>query len=86
MKCCVITTLLLGRSRSGVFFWDVFSISVALSLDAVLRLSHITPGGNEAKVIRRNTMWKRDNKRNFKNHIIDIIITAKDFISVKICK
>ncbi len=47
----LITTFLLGHSRSGAPFQDVFSISVALSLSAVLRLSNITPGGSEAKVV-----------------------------------
>ncbi len=83
---CIFTTLLLGRSRSGVPFQDVFSISVALSLGAVLRLSNITPEGSDARVAGRNTRWKRDNKKIFTNHIIGSIITSKDFLSVKICK
>ncbi len=76
----------LGRSRSGTPFWDVSSILVTLSLGVVLRLSNITPEGSEARVVRRNTRWKRDNKKNFKNHIISSIITSKDFLSVKIRK
>ncbi len=32
------TTLLSGRSRFGASFWDIFSILVALSPGAVLRL------------------------------------------------
>ncbi len=79
------TTLLLGHSCNGAPFCDVFSISVALSLGAILRLINITPGGNEARVVGRNTRRKRDNKKNFKNHIIGSIITSKDFLSVKIC-
>ncbi len=55
--------LLLGRSRSGAPFQDVFSISVALSLGAVPQLSNITPGGSEVRVVGRNTKWKRDNKK-----------------------
>ncbi len=50
------TMLLLGRS-------DVFSISVALSLGVVLRLSNITPGGSGARVVGRNTIQKQDNKK-----------------------
>ncbi len=55
MLCCsshnshfsvLFTTLLLGHSCSFASFRDVFSISVALSLGAVLRLSNITPGGS----------------------------------------
>ncbi len=65
---------------------DVFSISVALPLGAVLRLSNITPGGSEARVVGRNTRRKRDNKERFKNYIIRSIITSKDFLSVKIPK
>ncbi len=49
------TTHLLGRSHSGVLFRDVFSISVALSLAAVLRLGYITPGEGAARVVGRNT-------------------------------
>ncbi len=70
----------------GTPFWDVFSILVALSLGAVLQLSNIIPGGSEVKVVSRNTIWNRDNKKNFKNHIIGSIITSKDFLSVKIRK
>ncbi len=66
------TTLLLGRSRSGAPFRDIFSISVALSLGVVLELSNITPGGSEARVVGRKTRQNRDNKKktNYKNHII----------------
>ncbi len=39
-------------------------------------LSGITAGGSKARVIGRNTRWKRDNKKNFKNHIIGSIITS----------
>ncbi len=35
----IFTTLLLGRSRSGASFQDVFSISLALSLGVVLQLT-----------------------------------------------
>ncbi len=59
-----ITTLLFGRSCYDAPFWDVFSISVALSLGAVLRLSNITPGVSEVKVVGRNTRRKCDNKKN----------------------
>ncbi len=76
--------LLLGRSRFGAPLRDVFSISVALSLGAVLRLSNITPGGSEARVVGRHTRRKRDNKKNYTNHIIGSIVTSKDFLSVKI--
>ncbi len=76
----IITTLLLGRSHFGAPFWDVFSISVALSLGVVLRLSNIIAGGSEARVVGRNTRRKLDNKKkNFKNHIFGSIITSKDF-------
>ncbi len=81
-----ITKLLLGHSRSGAPFWEVFSISVAPYLGTALRLSNITSGGSEARVVRRNTRRKRDNKKFFKNHIISSIITSKDFLSVKIHK
>ncbi len=60
-------------------FRDVFSISVALSLGAVLQLSSITPGGSETRVVGRNTRQKRDKKKKLKNHIIGSIITANDF-------
>ncbi len=39
---CFFTMLLLGRSRSSAPFQDVFSISVVLSLSAVLWLSNNT--------------------------------------------
>ncbi len=78
----VFTTLLSSCSRSSVLFCEVFSISIALSLSAVLRLSNITPGGSEAKVVGRNTKQKRDNKKNYKNRII----AFKDFLLVKIGK
>ncbi len=60
------TTLLLGRSRSGAPFRDSFSISVALSLGAVLRLSYIIPGGSQARVIGRNTRGNEITKKPFK--------------------
>ncbi len=50
------------RSRSGAGF-RIFSILVALSLRVVLRLSNITPGGSESRVVRRNTRRKRYNKK-----------------------
>ncbi len=54
----LFTTLLLGRSRSGAPFRDVFSISVVLSLSAVLQLSNISPGASMDK-------WKgRGRKEN----------------------
>ncbi len=56
-----------------------FYIGSALSLCVVLQLSNIILGGSEAKVVRRNTGWKQDNKKNFKNHIISSIIKSKDF-------
>ncbi len=71
----LFTTLLLGCSRPGASFWDVFSISVALSLGAVLQIRNSTPGGSEARLVA-----KQDNKEHFKNHIISSIITSKDFI------
>ncbi len=43
-KKCFFTMLLLGRYRSA--FWNIFLISVALSLCVVLRLSNIIPGGS----------------------------------------
>ncbi len=82
----LITMFLLGRSRFGAPFWDVFSISVALSLGVALRLSNITPGGSEAQMVGRNTRQKRDNKKSFKNHIISSIIKSKEFLSAKIHK
>ncbi len=54
----LFTTLLLGRSLSSAPFQDIFSISVALSLGAVLRLSNITPGRSEARVVGKNTRQK----------------------------
>ncbi len=82
----LFTVLLLSHSHSGASFRDVFLISVALSLGAVLQLSDITPGGSEARVVGRNTRRKQDNKKPFKNHVISSIITSKDFLSVKIHK
>ncbi len=38
------------------------------------------------RVVGRNTRRKRDNKKNFKNHIMGNIITSKNFLSVKIGK
>ncbi len=70
-------------SRFCAPFQDVFLILVVLSLGVVLRLSDITPGESEARVVGRNTRQKRDNKKIFKNHIISSIITSKDFLSVK---
>ncbi len=82
-----IITLLLGRFRSSAPFQYVFSIQVArLSLGVVLRSSNITPGGSEARLVGRNKMRKRDNKKYFKNHIISSIITSKDFLSLKMHK
>ncbi len=52
----VFTMLLLGHFCSSVPFWDVFLISIALSFGAVLRLSNITPGGSELRVVGRNTL------------------------------
>ncbi len=84
-KFSIFTMLLLGRSCSGAPFQDVFSISVALSLGVVLKLSNIPPGGSEARVVGKNTKRKRDNQRNFnKNNIIGSIITSKEFLSIKI--
>ncbi len=59
----LITMLLLGRSRFGAPFRNVCSILVALSLGAVLRLSNITLGGSEARVVGKNKGQKRDNKK-----------------------
>ncbi len=50
---CVFTKLLLGHSRSGAPFRDVFSILVALSFGAALQLSNITAGGSEALMGRK---------------------------------
>ncbi len=55
----LFTTLLLHCIRSNATFWNVFLISVALSLGAILRLSNITPGRSEARVVGRYTRWKR---------------------------
>ncbi len=55
--------MLLGRSHSGASFQDVFLISLALSLIAVLQSSNITPGESEARVVGRNTRQKRDNQK-----------------------
>ncbi len=57
------TRLLLGRYRSSSPFWNVFLISVALSLSVILRLSNITPAGSETRMVGRNIRWKRDNKK-----------------------
>ncbi len=82
-----ITTLLLGCSPSGALFQDIFSISVALSLNAVLQLSNITPGGSEARVEGRNARWNRDNKKNLKTILsTGFSLNHKDFLSVKIHK
>ncbi len=35
------------------------------------------PGGSVARLETRNTRWKCDNKKNFKNHIISSIIASK---------
>ncbi len=63
--------LLLGRSHSGAPFRDVFSISVALSLGAVLQLSNITPGGSEARVVGRNT-----SRNEITNNTLRTILSA----------
>ncbi len=75
----------LDCSCSGTPFRDVFSISVALSLSAVLQLSSIIPGGSEGRVVGRNTRGNEITKK-FKNLIIGSIITSKEFLSIKICK
>ncbi len=59
----LFTTLPIRRSRSSAPFWVVFLISVVLSLGAVLQLSNITPGGNEARVVGKNTRRNPDNKK-----------------------
>ncbi len=79
----IFTMLLLGRSRSRAPFWDVFSISVVLSLGVVLRLSNITQGGSEVRVVGRNTRQKRDNKKKTLKTILSAV-TSKDSLSVKI--
>ncbi len=74
--------LLLDCSRSEAPFWDVFLILVALSLSAVLGLCNITPGGNAARVVGRNTRRKRD-KKNLKTILLlqkNNITTAKIII------
>ncbi len=74
----VFTTLLLGRFRSSTPFRDVFSISVALSLSAILRLSNITPGGSEAKMVGRNARRKRDNKKTLKTILSAVLSSDVD--------
>ncbi len=64
--------LLLGCSPSGAPFRDISSISVAISLGVVLKLSNITSGGSEAWVEGRNTSYKRDNKKTLKTIIIHV--------------
>ncbi len=63
-KRSFITTFLLGCSWSP--FRYVFSISVALSLGAVLQFSNITPGGSETRVVGRNRRRNWDNKKTLK--------------------
>ncbi len=76
------TTLLFGCSPPGAPFWDIFSISVALSLGVVLQLSNITPGGSEGRVEGRNTRWKRDNKKTLKTILSPVFsLDHKDFLS-----
>ncbi len=69
IECLVIfTMLLLGRSRSGTSFRDVFSISVALSLGVVLQLSNITPGGSEARAVgHKGRKEKSDSEQKLAN-------------------
>ncbi len=81
--CNVFTTLLLGRCRSGAPFRDVFSISVALSLGAVLRLSNITPGRSEARVVGRNTRQKRDNKKALRTILSAVLSHLRNFYQEK---
>ncbi len=69
--------LLLGRSRSGVSFRNVFSTLVALSLGAVLRLSNITPGESDARVVGRNRRWKRDDKKTLKTILSAVLSHLK---------
>ncbi len=73
------TTVLLGRSRSDAPFWGVLSISVALSLGAVLRLSNITPGGSETRMVGRNTRCKRDNKKTLKTLLSAVLSHLRIF-------
>ncbi len=73
------TTFLLGNSHSGVPFWDVFSILVALSLGEVLRLSNITLGGSEVRVVGRNTRQKRDNKKTLKTILSGVLSHLRIF-------
>ncbi len=73
----IFTTLLL--SRSGAPFWDVFSISVALSLGAVLLLSNITPGGSVARVVGRDTRQKQENKKTLKTILLAVLSHLRNF-------
>ncbi len=68
-----IRPLSLWRSFSECFF-DLGS-AISRCGTMILRLSCVTPGGNEVRVAGRNV----DNKKNFKKHIISSIITSKDF-------
>ncbi len=67
--------LLLGRFRSSTPFRDVFLILVALSLSAVLQLSNITPGGNETRVVGRNTREKQDNKKKTLKTVLSAVLS-----------
>ncbi len=68
----IITTFLLGHSRSGAPFREVFSISVALSLGAVLWLSIITLVGSETRVVGTQGR-KRDNEKKLKTILSTVL-------------
>ncbi len=61
-KILIFTMLLLGCCIFGMFFFDIGSVISR----AVLRLSNIIPGKNEARVVGRNTRRKEDNKKPLK--------------------
>ncbi len=75
----LFSTLLLGHSRSSTPFQDVFSISVAPSLGALLQLSNITPGGSEARVVGRNTRQEQDNKKTIKTILSAVLSHLRIF-------
>ncbi len=75
----VFSTRLLGRSRSGATFRDSFSISVALSLGGILRLSNITPGESEVKVVGKNSRGNEITKKTFKTILSALLSHTKIF-------
>ncbi len=64
----------ISNSRLTLLIW--LPPNRSLSLSAVLWLSDITPGGSEARMVGRNTRWKRDNKKLQKPYVYDHIERA----------